>query len=226
MATAAAPAVRSQRSYTKYALFALFFVTLVITWVTRDFMLLDAKSFLRQRYAAIPALMFLHGIPGVLALALGILQFSSRLRQRFLQLHRVLGRIYVGCVVVSAPVAVIVSIKLPIPTLTPASIIQASGWLLCTATAIYCVKTGKIQQHREWMTRGYAFAAVFVVVRAVDAIPSLAQQGLGAIPVIVWTTIATACFLPSFAIEWQKLYSAHRTAARARNIIAARASRS
>jgi uncharacterized membrane protein len=113
---------------------------------------------LPQRYAAIPWLMFAHGIPGALALLLGACQFSNRLRQRHLQLHRVLGRIYVGCVALSAPVAIVVSISLPIMTLTMASIIQALGRLVTTATGLYCVRTGRIPQHREWMMRSYPFA--------------------------------------------------------------------
>ena len=80
--------------------------------------------------------MLAHGVPGALALVLGVLQFSTRLRQRHLQLHRVLGRIYVGSVVVSAPVAIAVAIALPIPTLLMASSIQALGWLIATGTAI------------------------------------------------------------------------------------------
>jgi hypothetical protein len=86
-----------------------------------------------------------------------------------------------------------------------ASIIQASGWVLCTATALYCVRTGRIQQHREWMVRGYPFAAVFVVVRAIVAIPPVARAGLLGLEETVWSVLAIACALPSFLMEWQKL---------------------
>ena len=116
--------------------------------------------------------MFAHGIPGALALALGVLQFSDRLRRKYLQVHRVLGRTYVGCVAISAPVAIAISIARPIPTLTMASVIQSTGWVLTTATGLYCIRTKKVQQHREWMMRSYPFAMVFVVVRAIAAIPT------------------------------------------------------
>jgi uncharacterized membrane protein len=177
---------------------------------TRDRTLLDPHSFLRQRYATIPWLMFAHGIPGALALFLGVFQFSSRLRQRYLQVHRVLGRIYVGCVAVSAPVAIAVAIARPIMTLTPAATIQALGWLMTTATALYCVRTGRIQQHREWMMRSYPFAMVFVVVRAIIAIPAIARMGELGVATVVWSVIATACFLPSFVIAWQALAATRR----------------
>jgi len=183
--------------------------------LTRDRTLLDAHSFLRQRYAPIPWLMLAHGVPGALALFLGVFQFSSRLRRRYLQLHRVMGRIYVGSVAISAPVAIVVSISLPIPTLTMASVIQAVGWLMTTATALYCVRTGRIQQHREWMMRSYPFAAMFVVVRVILAIPAIERTGPLGIASVVWSVLAFACFLPSFVIAWQAL-AASRRAARVR----------
>jgi uncharacterized membrane protein len=177
---------------------------------TRERTLLDSHSFLRQRYAAIPWLMFAHGVPGALALALGVFQFSSRLRQRYLQLHRVMGRIYVGCVAISAPAAIAVSISLPTITLGMASVVQSVGWLVTTATGLYCVRTGRIQQHREWMMRSYPFAMVFIVVRAINSIPAIERMGVPALASVVWSVIATACFLPSFVIAWQALAASRR----------------
>lgn len=212
MASAISPATTRTRSPgAKYIFFAGYAALLVVVWVTRDRFLLDPHSFLRQRYAPIPALMWLHGVPGATALFLGIFQFSSRLRQRHLQVHRVMGRIYVFSVAIAAPVAVVVSIRLPIPTLTMASVIQASGWILTTATALYCVRTGRIQQHREWMMRSYPFAMVFVFVRAIVAIPPVARAGVIGLAEAVWSVIAVACFLPSFLIEWQHLAASRRT---------------
>ncbi len=200
----------------KHILFAIYGLLMVVVWVTRDHLLMVPNSPLRQRYGPISTLMFLHGIPGALALFLGIFQFSSRLRARHIRIHRLMGRIYVACVAIAAPVAVAVSIKLPVPTLTMASVIQASAWMLTTGTALYCVRTGRIRQHREWMTRGYPFARVFVFVRAILAIPAVAQAGLIGLETTVWSAIAVACCLPSYLIGWQHLAAERRSAADAR----------
>jgi uncharacterized membrane protein len=213
LATAApGTVIRSKSLQAKYVVWAMFGLMGLFVLLTRERTLLDSNSFLRQRYAAIPWLMLAHGIPGALALLLGVFQFSSRVRQRYLQLHRVMGRIYVGCVAISAPVAIAVSIALPIPTLSMASAIQATGWLLTTGTALYCIRTGRIQQHREWMIRSYPFAMVFVVVRAIVAIPAVARMGEVGIQTAVWSVIATACFLPSFVIAWQALAASRQLA--------------
>ena len=212
MATPAVTGQRGRSIQVKYVMLIAFLVMVIIVWITRDRFLLQPNSFLRQRYSPIAPLMFLHGIPGALALFLGIFQFSNRLRARFLQVHRVMGRVYVGCVAIAAPAAVLVSTKLPIPTLTMASVIQATGWILTTATALYCVRTGRITQHREWMMRSYPFAAVFVFVRVIIAIPAVASAGELGLAEVVWSVIATACFLPSFVIAWQHLAASKRPA--------------
>jgi uncharacterized membrane protein len=215
VATADVPVRRKSSIQAKHIMFVVYGLLMIVVFVTRDRLLLVADSPLRQRYAPIPGLMFLHGIPGAAALFLGIFQFSSRLRQRHLRVHRLMGRIYVGSVAIAAPVAIAVALSLPVPTLTMASVIQASAWVLTTATALYCVRTGRIQQHREWMMRSYPFAMVFVVVRAILAIPAVQRAGLTGLAEVVWSVIAVACFLPSFLIEWQHL-AASRQAAKAR----------
>ncbi len=210
-ATASAPASRTRLIQAKHVMFLLFGVLMVVVWLTRDRFLLDRSSPLFQRYAAIPLLMWLHGLPGAIALFLGILQFSSRLRQRYLKVHRAMGRIYVACVAISAPAAMLVALKLPNPGITPATFVQGVGWILTTATALYCVRHGMIQQHREWMMRSYPFAMVFVVVRSILAVPAVAQAGYPGLVGTVWSVIAVACFLPSAIIEWQKLAARSRT---------------
>jgi uncharacterized membrane protein len=196
---------RKKSFQAKHLVLIVFGLMTLYVLLTRDLALLDPNSFLRHRYSVIPWLMLAHGIPGAVALALGFFQFSSRLRQRYLPVHRIMGRIYVACVFISAPAAVLVSHRLPHPTLFMASVIQSLGWLLTTATALYCVRTGRIQQHREWMTRSYPFAMVFVVVRVINSIPAVKAAGPLAGATTVWSVIAVACFLPSFVIAWQNL---------------------
>lgn len=212
MATAARVSVSRGNSFTaKHVLWIVFGLMTLFVLLTRERTLLDSSSFLHQRYAPISWLMFLHGIPGALALFLGVFQFSSRLRKRYLNVHRVMGRVYVGSVLIAAPVAIAVAIALPLPTLFMASLIQATGWLVTTATALYCVRTGRIQQHKEWMIRGYPFAAIFVVARVLVAIPAIERMGAMGIATVVWSLVAIAGFLPSFVIAWQALAASKRT---------------
>ncbi len=196
---------------TKHVLWVVFVLMALFVLLTRERSLLDPASFLRQRYAPVPWLMFIHGIPAALALVLGIFQFSTRLRQRHLQVHRVMGRIYVASMIIGAPAAVVVAFKLPIPSLFLGSLVQSGGWIIATATALYCVRTGKIQQHKEWMMRGYPFAMAFVVNRVILSIPAVQAMGVFGVITVVWSTNAVACFLPSYLIAWQALAASNKT---------------
>jgi hypothetical protein len=211
--TATAPRTPRSRPQAKYVFFLFFGLLALVALYTRDLALLDSSSPLRQRYAPIPGLMLVHGGFGALALVLGIFQFSSRLRSRYLAVHRLMGRIYIGSTFIAAPVAVAISIRLGPPTLLMATVVQAAGWIFCTAVALYCVRHRNIQQHRQWMMRGYPFAMVFVFVRAIIAIPAVARLGELGIVSTVWTVIALAGFVPSVVIAWQTTFQRKAVAA-------------
>jgi uncharacterized membrane protein len=148
-----------------------------------------------------------HGLAGALALLLAPFQFSAKLRRRSLRLHRVLGRLYVAGVAVSAPLAIPVAIILGPPSLVMAAVIQSCGWLVTTAVALYCVRRGDIRQHQEWMIRSYPFAMVFVLARAVLAVPAVRALGEVGFVSVVWSLVAAACFVPSLVISWRALFS-------------------
>lgn len=211
IATMSGTASNRKSFQAKHAMWIVYGLMALFVLLTRERSLLDPNSFLRHRYSGFGWLMFMHGIPGAIALSLGVFQLSSRLRQRRLHLHRIMGRIYVGCVFVAAPLGPVVAHFAPIPTGMMISSIHATAWLLTTATALYCVRIGNIQQHREWMMRSYPFAMVFIVARVLTAIPAIERMGVMGVVASVWTTLAVACFLPSFVIEWQTLAADRRT---------------
>jgi uncharacterized membrane protein len=212
-ATAPAPASRA-RFQPKHLFFLVYGVLALIAIYHQDLPLLNANSPARQHLAPVTRFIIPHGVFGALALALGAFQYSTRLRQRYLSLHRWMGRVYVGSVFVAAPAAIPVAIILGPPELVMAAIIQSTGWLVTTALAVYFVRTGNIHQHRQWMIRSYPFAMVFVVVRAILTIPVIERLGLVGVVSVVWSCIAAACFVPTFVINWRTMFPA-KAAARA-----------
>src|SRR5262249_23040417 len=155
--------------------------------------------------AGIPWWMLVHGVTGAVALLLAPFQFSQRLRQRCLKLHRIMGRVYVACVAIAAPASIPIAVILGPEILVPAATLQALGWVATTATALYCIRTGRVEQHREWMLRSYPFGMVFVVVRVLVAIPAIDRMGELGLAMVVWPTIAVAGILPSFLLAWKHL---------------------
>jgi uncharacterized membrane protein YozB (DUF420 family) len=113
-----------------------------------------------------------------------------------------MGRLYVASAIVAAVASVPAIRILGPPVLVMAVVIQSLDWLIATGVALFCIRTGRIQQHREWMMRSYPFAMVFVIVRVILAIPAIERMGEVAVVSVVWSVIAVACFLPSFLIAW------------------------
>ena len=200
---------------TKHVFFAVFGLLTLFVFYLYETPFLDAKSPVWQHVEPVKWMLLPHGAAGAVALLLAPFQFSARLRRRSIGLHRVLGRLYVAGAFISAPLAVPVAIILGPPTLVMAATIQSCGWIVTTALALYAVRRGEIRQHQEWMIRSYPFAMVFVLARAVLAIPAVRELGEVGFVSVVWSLIAAACFVPSLVISWRALLQrSPRTAAR------------
>jgi uncharacterized membrane protein len=190
----------------KHLFFAAFGLMTLFVFYLYETPFLNSRSPVWQHVEPVKWMLLPHGVAGALALLLAPFQFSARLRKRSIRAHRVLGRLYVAGVVVSAPLAIPVAIILGPPSLVMAATVQSCGWLLTTAIAMYCIRRGDIRQHQEWMTRSYPFAMVFVLARVILAIPAVRAMGEVGFVSVVWSLIAAACFVPSLVISWRAVF--------------------
>src|SRR5215213_3505667 len=208
----------------KHVFFAAFGLTTLFVFYLYETPFLDPHSPVWQHVEPVKWLLLFHGVAGAVALLLAPFQFSARLRRRSMGAHRVLGRLYVAGAFISAPLAVPVAIRLGPPSLVMAATIQSCGWLVTTAIALYAVRRGDIRQHQEWMTRSYPFAMVFVVARALLAVPAVRALGEPGFVSVVWSCIALACFAPSLVIGWRSVFG-RRSVAAGRAAVPAKAAR-
>jgi uncharacterized membrane protein len=202
---ARAPAARSPG---KLIFFVLFLAATAFVTYMKNRDAFDGKSPMALHYA--PAKWFLaaHAAFGMIAIVLGVFQFSNRLRARYLAQHRLLGYVYVVCVMISAPLALPVVLKIGTPSLVAATGMQSFGWMVTTAIGLYCIRNGNLAQHRRWMIRSYPFAMVFTVTRLIIPIPPIMAMGDTGIEIVVWSTVAMAAFFPSIPLEWRDLRQA------------------
>src|SRR6202043_2848416 len=203
MATVVAPLVRS-RSQSKLVLFLIFGLLTVFVTYMKNARVFDPTSEVAQHFAPVRWYLLPHAFFGVLAMMLGVFQFSDRLRARYLKTHRMLGYIYVVSVFIAAPLAVPMTVRFG-PSLVAASVMQSFGWMLTTAIALYCVRQGNVAQHRRWMIRSYPFAMVFTVTRMIIPIPAVHRLGVAGIETVVWTVIALAAILPNILLDWRAI---------------------
>ena len=203
MATVAAPAIRA-RSQKKLVFFIIFGLLTVFVTYMKNAQVFNPTSEIAKHFAPVKWYVIPHAFFGALAMLLGVFQFSNRLRARYLKTHRALGYIYVVSVFIAGPLAVPMTFMFG-PSLVAASCVQSFGWMLTTAIALYCVRSGNVAQHRRWMIRSYPFAMVFTVTRMIIPIPAVFRLGVVGIETVVWTVIALAAILPNVLLEWQAI---------------------
>jgi uncharacterized membrane protein len=148
-----------------------------------------------------------HGIAGACALFLGPMQFSDRLRQRYLKLHRTVGWIYVAGALIVAPLGTYIQFfeeRMQAPrSFTMAAGSDAALLMLTTAIALFFILRGNIQQHRQWMTRSYAVALVFLEVRLISGLTGLDNSDKAG-EIIVWMCVIFAVPLADIVLNWRE----------------------
>ena len=206
MATSTLLTPSSGASASKIFLWTLLGLTALFVFITSEvFLITDYPMYHAYRLQVIAdrCVLIPHVLFGSLALLSGPIQFSSRLRQRHLKWHQVLGRVYVFSVFLSAPTGVILSAGRPG---FPGTSMQAFAWVVCTGAALITARNGQIAQHREWMARSYAVTFTFVSSRVLNLWPrywSHLGDSLSAVGVIAFTL--ASLLLVDLGLNWREL---------------------
>jgi uncharacterized membrane protein len=146
-----------------------------------------------------------HVLASFLALIIGPINFSTRIRRQHLQLHRVLGRIYVISVFVGAATGVALAAGRPG---LPGTAMQAAAWIVCTTAALITARNGQIVQHRQWMVRSYAVTFTFVSSRVLNLWPrywSHLGDTFASVGIIAFTL--TSLLIVDLGLNWRELTS-------------------
>jgi uncharacterized membrane protein len=188
----------------KYALFACIGLMLAYVLYHTEHFLIDAADPEWRHYRDIGGWLLPHGVIGALALVLSFMQFSSRLRSRYPQVHRVSGRIYVVAVCIVAPFGVYISyldrsIGYTV-SFTVASTVLATLWMFATLAAYVFIRSRQIEQHRRWMTRSLAMALVFLEIRVLGGLTGLEDTPAGD-TLAVWVCVALGYPLADLVLQ-------------------------
>jgi len=193
----------------KYLLFG--FIGLMLAYVIPhdESFLLHPTDPLWQHYEPFKWWLLPHGIAGACALLLGPMQFSDRLRNRFRQLHRVVGRIYVAGVFVAAPLGFYIQYfqeRMGDPrSFSIAAAADAALWMTTTGIAMAFILRGKVQEHRQWMTRSFAVALVFLEGRVIGGVTGWENLDVHANETIVWVCLAFSILSADLVLQWKEL---------------------
>jgi len=207
--SAVTPFVQSSWLRPKYLLFAAIGLMLAYVIPHDESFLVHPKDPIWQHYEPFKWWLLPHGIAGGCALLLGPMQFSDRLRNRFRQLHRVVGRIYVAGVFVAAPLGVYIQFfeeRMGDPrSFSIAAAVDAALWMTTTGIAMAFILKGQVQEHRQWMTRSFAVAIVFLEVRVIGGLGGWDDLDVHTNETIVWFCLAFAILSADLLLQWQQL---------------------
>jgi uncharacterized membrane protein len=206
MATSILHPPGSRRSRFQTILWISLGVTTLFVFITSEvFLAVDYPMYHAYRLQVIADrhLLMPHSLAGTIALLAGPIQFSTRFRQRHLQFHRVLGRLYVIAVFVGSFTGIALAAGRPG---FPGTSMQAAAWMVCTTAAFLTARNRHIAVHRQWMARSYAVTFTFVSSRVLNLVPaywSHLGDVLSAVGVIAFTLISI--LLVDLGLNWHEL---------------------
>jgi uncharacterized membrane protein len=206
MASSTLLAPQSVRSRFKVVLWISLGLTALFVFITSEvFLFADYPMYHAYRLQVIADrhLLIPHTICGMVALLAGPVQFSSRLRERALKFHRVLGRTYVISVFIGAITGIALAAGRPG---LPGTSMQAAAWMVCTTAALITARNRQIVQHRQWMARSYAVTFTFVSSRVLNLWPrywSHLGDAFAAVGVIAFTL--ASLLVVDLGLNWREL---------------------
>lgn len=201
----------------KYLLFGVIGLMFLYVLTHSERFLIDPSDSEWAHIASFKWWLLLHGTACGSALLLGPLQFSDRLRARFTKLHRVMGRIYVAAVFIGAPMGTYIQHldeKLgDSRTFTIETVLQAGLWMATTAIALYFIRQGKVQQHRQWMTRSFGTGPlIFMEARVIFHLFNVQDPAM--IEHIVWICTASSIFVADLVLQAEEMLRSRRRSPR------------
>jgi uncharacterized membrane protein len=195
----------------KYVVFSMIALASLYVLYHNERFLIDSNHPAWQHYGPFKWWLLPHGIFGAIVLLFAPLQFSERLRQRYTKAHRVMGRLYVVGAIALAPLGAYIQYyqeRMGAPrSFTVLGIVDAAMLMGATALAFVFAFRRKIALHRQWATRSYAIALVFIAGRFVMGITGWEALGVEIVQAIIWACLALSVPLADVAINWRELRS-------------------
>jgi uncharacterized membrane protein len=224
MATAPLSVQRATYVRPKYVLFA--FIGMMIAYVLwhNERFLVHPNDPVWEHYHPFRWWLLPHGLAGACAIFLGPLQFSDRLRARYATLHRVIGRIYIFGAMVVAPLGTYIQYfeeRMGMTrSFTMAAAVDAALLMITTGIAFAFILQGKVQQHRQWMTRSFAVALIFLEGRVILGVTGWERLGPHVVETVVWCCVGFSLLIGDVVLQLQETLRTRRVPARAQAVSA------
>ena len=150
-----------------------------------------------------------HVSGGLLALVLGPFQFWAGFRNKYMKVHRWMGRLYLTGILIGSISSVALAMTSSIAmhwTWALSLIGLALAWFLTTGMAFRFILLRRINLHKEWMVRSYVVTFAFVLFRWITSQPFYYELGpfkeTG--PTAVWVSWVIPLLITEIVLQWNK----------------------
>lgn len=137
-------------------------VWLALAWVSIDFLLSVHARYHHPDPGAYTMFwsrrgwLWTHLAGGAIAIVLGPLQFLTRWPRAWPRLHRWIGRMYLGGLLIASTGAIGLIATSPAPfEIRSAFAGTALAWLVTALVGLVAIRRGRVALHRRWMVRNY-----------------------------------------------------------------------
>jgi uncharacterized membrane protein len=151
-----------------------------------------------------------HISSGLVALVIGPFQFWKAFRNKYLTIHRWMGRTYLTAILIGT----ICSTYLAWTSAISVNFSWAFGlqglafaWISTASMAYFSIMKGRIIQHKEWMIRSYVVTFAFVTFRWLNELtivknlmPQFAERG----PTVIWFSWTIPLLITEIVLSWKK----------------------
>jgi uncharacterized membrane protein len=153
--------------------------------------------FIQNLFTNFPGFTSIHFMSGAIAIVFGALQFSTLIRRKYLYIHRLLGRFYVGAILFSGISAFVLAVNSVGGFYVQSGFgLMAIFWLTTTINAYRLILKGDVRSHENWMIRSYAVTLAGVTLRLYLGLSVvLGVKFVDAYPVLAWI-----CWIPNLLI--------------------------
>ena len=172
MTTATALASHTRSKWSKPALWAVLGLAFVSVLAFTEYPIFSHANAHRTKLYNDRFLLIPHAVLALTAMLIGPFQFSTRFRQRHLSVHRLMGRVYVCSILITAPLALMLGLRGSNSIKVFGNGVMAALWFLCTLCAFLTARNRHIAVHRQWMVRSYLFTLTFIFTRVANPIPA------------------------------------------------------
>jgi hypothetical protein len=150
-----------------------------------------------------------HITGGLLALVLGPFQFWAGFRNRYLKVHRWMGKLYLTGILIGtvSSVALALTTGMAIHLSWAISlIVLAMAWFLTTGMAFRFILLRRINLHKEWMVRSYVVTFAFVLFRWLNSTPYFVEMGnfIERGPTMIWVSWVIPLLITEIVLQWNK----------------------